>query len=114
MSAHRKWCAKEVAKRPVSGFVLDGFHEGAMNMAARWSILKETVVSIYCDTSKLVNLFPVASPAVVIAIAKRKKVKPNVKTIYKLWHKELWDYRFWKTHKMAARKRGLSSQIRLK
>ncbi|XP_072017955.1 queuine tRNA-ribosyltransferase accessory subunit 2-like isoform X2 [Amphiura filiformis] len=43
MSSQRKWCAKEIAKRPVSGFMLDGFHEGAMETTARWSLLKEVV-----------------------------------------------------------------------
>ena len=45
MSSQRKWCAKEIAQRPVSGFVLDGFHESATEPSARWSLLAEAMVS---------------------------------------------------------------------
>ncbi len=68
--------------------------------------------------SKPINLFPVPSLAIVIAITKRTKSreKPNVKneiSIYECWRKELWDYRFCRTDKMATRKGGLSNQMNL-
>ena len=64
------------------------------------------------QTTNPVNRFPVTSPAMIIAITKRKKsseirigkqrtalsqsqlVKFTLISIYKLWCKELWDYRF--------------------
>ena len=44
--SQRKWCAKEVARRPVMGVVADGLHEGAMEESARWSLLEEVLVSL--------------------------------------------------------------------
>ena len=40
----RNRSVRETVKRPVGGFVLDGFHQGAMEDGTRWSIMESVLV----------------------------------------------------------------------
>ena len=83
------------------------------NYNHRFQKKRKTSSASFSNKPKPVNLFPVTSPAMVIDITKRtKSSETNVEnvrkhfcnprsqslleiSIYELWRKELWGYRFW-------------------
>ncbi|XP_071947810.1 queuine tRNA-ribosyltransferase accessory subunit 2-like [Antedon mediterranea] len=51
----RLYCTREIAKRPVAGFVLDGFQRSMMQEEARWKLMSQIVKELPEEKPRLVN-----------------------------------------------------------